>query len=260
MDDRIDTLTEQISGLEHDVENEQFWDRVGAVLDDVFAQQKALVIQRLRQELKQRTAECRSRLDGIGQQQLRIKEMLSLGQVLETENTIESKVQELRRLKLQLGRLQREYKPELKPGRAKITSRAGRAAEIPDSVRNYRLPRGPRQNKSLSVRQLYEAWFVGNASTPDKMPIRTLLQQYPQWSSTETTYFNRLQRVARLLELVAGEEGDVAGAVARVEAYMAKEKIPGINALSDQCSKQKGAPGMAQVVERVRETKGSELN
>ncbi|KAG7839788.1 hypothetical protein KL942_003399 [Ogataea angusta] len=251
MDDRLEGLQKLFAGLQQSVESEELWKGVEDAIDSAMAQYKAQLLARLRKELQQYVGHCKMRLEAIRLRQSATKNMLALAQAdVDSRDTVESKTRELRKLKERLATLRRQYRARVKPGIASASSPRGKK-EIPESVRRYRLPRGPRQNKSLSLRELYEAWFVGNERTPDGMPIARVLQEYPNWSSTETTYFNRLKRVAQLLQKVG--EGDVASAVDKVEAYMQEYKVPGVNALSDQCSKQKDAPGMEEVVRRVQE-------
>ncbi|ESW96986.1 hypothetical protein KL918_000597 [Ogataea parapolymorpha] len=129
---------------------------------------------------------------------------------------------------------------------------------LPREIINYRLPRGPRSNKSLTVRELYEVWYVGD---PDKgkPSVCDILERYPTWKSTETTYYNRLKRVANLIEEVSRDldGGPIAArrleAVRTIEIFMEKNKIGGVSALSDLCSNQKGAPGFQTVKSRVLE-------
>ncbi|KAG7892613.1 hypothetical protein KL925_000787 [Ogataea polymorpha] len=129
---------------------------------------------------------------------------------------------------------------------------------LPNEIINYRLPRGPRSNKSLTVRELYEVWYVGD---PDKgkPSVCDILERYPTWKSTETTYYNRLKRVANLIDEVSRELGDGPiparrlEAVRTIEIFMEKNKIGGVSALSDLCSNQKGAPGFQTVKSKVLE-------
>ncbi|KAG7903586.1 hypothetical protein KL935_001118 [Ogataea polymorpha] len=129
---------------------------------------------------------------------------------------------------------------------------------LPNEIINYRLPRGPRSNKSLTVRELYEVWYVGD---PDKgkPSVCDILERYPTWKSTETTYYNRLKRVANLIDEVSRELGDGPISARRLEAvrtieiFMEKNKIGGVSALSDLCSNQKGAPGFQTVKSKVLE-------
>ncbi|KAG7925593.1 hypothetical protein KL925_004003 [Ogataea polymorpha] len=254
MDDKLEGLQKLVSGLQQSVESEELWRGVEGAIDSAMAQYKAQWLARLRKELQQYVGHCKMRLEAIRLRQSSIKNMLALAQSqVDSGDTIDSKTKELRNLKERLARLRRQYRARVKLGNTSASSPSGKK-EIPETVRRYRLPRGPRQNKSLSLRELYEAWFVGNERTPDGMPIARVVQEYPNWSSTETTYFNRLKRVAQLLQTVGGS--DVASAVDKVEAYMQEYKVPGVNALSDQCSKQKNAPGMEEVVRRVQECVG----
>ncbi|KAG7741519.1 hypothetical protein KL923_000774 [Ogataea haglerorum] len=129
---------------------------------------------------------------------------------------------------------------------------------LPREIINYRLPRGPRSNKSLTVRELYKVWYVGNCDE-GKPSVCEILKRYPTWKSTETTYYNRLKRVANLMDEVAHDlrGGPIAArrleAVTIIEAFMEKNKIGGVSALSDLCSNQKGAPGFETVKSRVLE-------
>ncbi|KAG7813094.1 hypothetical protein KL921_000640 [Ogataea angusta] len=129
---------------------------------------------------------------------------------------------------------------------------------MPYEIMNYRLPRGPRSNKSLTVRELHDVWYIGD---PDigKPSVCEILQRYPTWKSTQTTYFNRLKRVANLIEETARDlsghpiEARRLEAVKLIEAFMEKNKLGGVSALSDLCSNQKGAPGFETVKSRVLE-------
>ncbi|KAH3663973.1 hypothetical protein OGAPHI_004687 [Ogataea philodendri] len=131
---------------------------------------------------------------------------------------------------------------------------------LPMHIVNFKLPRGPRSNKSLSVRELYKIWYIGSAEN-GQPSVRQIISSYPTWKSTETTYYNRLKRVAYLIESVANELSEWNDAdprleaVALIEKYMQLHNISGVSALSDLCSNQKDAHGFQAVKEKILESR-----